>query len=117
VNGEKYVLAQDLLDPVAEELDWDNYEVTKTFMGRHAERIVAKHPFYDQDIIVMIGTHVTTEAGTGCVHTAPGHGEDDFYVAQKYEVEAFCPVDERGYFTAGAPGFEGLFYDDANKAV
>src|SRR5690625_937349 len=117
VNSEKYVVAQDLLEQLAEDLEWEKYEVEKTFMGRHAERIVAKHPFYDRDILVMIGTHVTTEAGTGCVHTAPGHGEDDFYVAKKYGVEAFCPVDDRGYFTDEAPGFEGMFYDDANKAV
>jgi len=117
VDNEKYVVAHDLLDSLAEELNWHNYKVDRTFMGRQAENIVASHPFYDQDILVMLGTHVTTEAGTGCVHTAPGHGEDDFYVAQKYGIEAFCPVDEQGYFTDEAPGFEGLFYDEANKAV
>src|SRR5690625_1056573 len=117
IKNKKYVVAQDLLEQLAEDLEWEKYEVEKTFMGRHAERIVAKHPFYDRDILVMIGTHVTTEAGTGCVHTAPGHGEDDFYVAKKYGVEAFCPVDDRGYFTDEAPGFEGMFYDDATTAA
>src|SRR5690625_4555735 len=86
-------------------------------MGRQEDNMVAKHPFYDRDIVVMLGTHVTTEAGTGCVHTAPGHGEDDFYVAQEYGIEALCPVDDKGFFTNEAPGFEGMFYDDANKAV
>ena len=117
VNGEKYVVAHDLLEGLAEELQWEEYKEIKSFMGRQADRIVAKHPFYDRDILVMLGTHVTTEAGTGCVHTAPGHGEDDFYVSKKYGIEALCPVDERGYFTEEAPGFEGLFYDDANKKV
>ncbi|HLR70828.1 MAG TPA: isoleucine--tRNA ligase, partial [Pseudogracilibacillus sp.] len=117
VNNEKYVVAHDLLEALAEELEWENYKVIKSFMGRQSENLVAKHPFYDRDIIVMLGTHVTTESGTGCVHTAPGHGEDDFYVSKKYDVEAFCPVDDRGYFTSEAPGFEGMFYDDANKVV
>lgn len=117
VEDEKYVVAHDLLESIEEELKWEDAKVIKTFMGRHADKIVAKHPFYDRDVIVMLGTHVTTEAGTGCVHTAPGHGEDDFYVAEKYGIEALCPVDDKGFFTAEAPGFEGLFYDDANKVV
>jgi isoleucyl-tRNA synthetase len=117
VDGEKYVVAHDLVDSIEEELKWEDAKVIKTFMGRHADRLVAKHPFYDRDIVVMLGTHVTTEAGTGCVHTAPGHGEDDFYVAREYGVGALCPVDEKGFMTDEAPGFAGLFYDDANKAV
>lgn len=117
VENENYVVAHDLLDSLEEELKWEDTKVIATFMGRKADKIIAKHPFYDRDIIVMLGTHVTTEAGTGCVHTAPGHGEDDFYIAKKYGIEALCPVDERGYFTDEAPGFSGLFYDDANKAV
>lgn len=117
VNDEKYVVAHDLMEPLVEELKWENPEVIHKFKGAEAERMLAKHPFYDRDIMVMLGTHVTTEAGTGCVHTAPGHGEEDFYIAQEYGIDAICPVDERGYFTDEAPGFEGLFYDDANKAV
>ncbi|MEJ8777800.1 isoleucine--tRNA ligase [Pseudogracilibacillus sp. ICA-222130] len=116
-DGEKYVVAHDLLDPLEEELKWEHVKVEKTFMGRQADRVVAQHPFYDRDVLVMLGTHVTTEAGTGCVHTAPGHGEDDFYVAKEYGIDALCPVDELGYFTDEAPGFEGLFYDDGNKVV
>src|SRR5690625_5271315 len=117
VNSEKYVVAHDLLEVLAEELNWENFKVERTFMGRQADKLIAKHPFYDRDITVMLGTHVTTEAGTGCVHTAPGHGEDDFYVAKEYGIDALCPVDELGYFTDEAPGFEGLFYDDGNKVV
>ena len=66
--------------------------------------------------LLCLGEHVTTDAGTGCVHTAPGHGEDDFYVGQKYGLDVLCPVDDKGVMTAEAPGFEGLFYDKANKA-
>ncbi len=117
VDADRFVVAHDLVEQIAEKLEWENYDVLKTFMGREAERIVAKHPFYDRDILVMLGTHVTTESGTGCVHTAPGHGEEDFYVSKQYGIEAFCPVDEQGKFTDEAPGFEGLFYEDANKVV
>src|SRR5699024_9962372 len=105
VGDEKYVVAHDLVESLEEELKWEDVEVVQSFMGRKLENIITEHPFYDRDVIVMLGTHVTTEAGTGCVHTAPGHGEDDFYVAKKYDVEAFCPVDEKGVFTAEAPGF------------
>src|SRR5699024_6552592 len=63
------------------------------------------------------GLHVTIDAGTGCVHTAPGHGEEDFYTAESYGIEALCPVDEKGVFTDEAPGMEGVFYDKANKLV
>ena len=65
----------------------------------------------------MLGEHVTTDAGTGCVHTAPGHGEDDFIVGQKYGLDVLCPVDEKGVMTEEAGGFAGLFYDEANKPI
>ncbi|MYL42328.1 isoleucine--tRNA ligase [Virgibacillus salexigens] len=117
VGSEKYVIAQALIETVAETLEWQNPEVVKTFKGAEAEKIVAKHPFYDRESLVMLGDHVTTDAGTGCVHTAPGHGEDDFYVSKRYGIDALCPVDEKGVFTDEAPGFEGLFYDTANKNV
>ncbi|WP_044893838.1 isoleucine--tRNA ligase [Bacillus alveayuensis] len=116
-NGEKYVAASALLDSVKKEIGWEDVTVIKTLKGSDLEYVVAKHPFYDRDSLVMCGEHVTTDAGTGCVHTAPGHGEDDFIVGQKYGLDVLCPVDERGYMTADAPGFEGLFYDDANKPI
>src|SRR5690625_2124438 len=117
VNDEKYVIAEDLLDQVAEEIGWENYEVVKKVKGLEADKIVAKHPFYDRDSLVMLGEHVTLDAGTGCVHTAPGHGDDDFYVSKKYGIDALSPVDDKGCLTDEAPGFEGMFYDKANKAI
>lgn len=116
-NGAKYVVAAALLESVAKEIGWDEVTVVKTIKGKDLEYVVAKHPFYDRDSLVICGEHVTTDAGTGCVHTAPGHGEDDFIVGQKYGLDVLCPVDERGYMTSEAPGFEGLFYDEANKAI
>ena len=117
VNGTKYVVAKDLVTSVATELGWEEYTEERTLMGKEMDRIVAKHPLYDRDSLVILGDHVTTESGTGCVHTAPGHGEDDFYVGKKYGLDVLCPVDDRGVMTAEAPGFEGLFYDTANKAI
>jgi isoleucyl-tRNA synthetase len=116
--GEKnYVVASGLLKNVAEKIGWESYEVVQTMPGAELEYVVCQHPFYNRDSLVMIGEHVTLEAGTGAVHTSPGHGEDDFFVGQKYGLDVLSPVDDQGRFTAEAPGFEGLFYDDANKVI
>lgn len=116
-NDKSFVIAKDLLEEVASTLGWETYEVEQTFTGKQFDRIVAKHPLYDRESLVMLGEHVTTESGTGCVHTAPGHGEDDFHVGKQYGLDVLCPVDDRGVMTAEAPGFEGLFYDEANKPI
>ena len=71
-NGEKYVMAKGLLETVVAELAWTDYKVLKEFRGEELERAVCRHPFFDRDSLVVLGTHVTLEAGTGCVHTAPG---------------------------------------------
>ncbi|MED1202148.1 isoleucine--tRNA ligase [Heyndrickxia acidicola] len=117
VNNEKFVVAEALLEEVSNVLEWESPEVVKTVKGRDMEYITAEHPFYDRESLVMLGDHVTTESGTGCVHTAPGHGEDDFIVGKKYGLDVLCPVDDKGRMTAEAPGFEGLFYDEANKPI
>ncbi|WP_182199088.1 isoleucine--tRNA ligase [Paraliobacillus salinarum] len=117
VADQKYIVAEDMIDQIAEVLTWENPETVKTFKGKDAEKLVAKHPLYDRDSLVILGDHVTTESGTGLVHTAPGHGEDDFNIAKQYGLDVLCPVDEKGVFTDEAPGFEGLFYDSANKEI
>jgi isoleucyl-tRNA synthetase len=117
VNDAKYIVASALLENVTKTLEWENPKVVKTVKGLDLEYVVAKHPIYGRDSLVMVGEHVTTDAGTGCVHTAPGHGEDDFQVGQKYGLEVLCPVDDKGYLTSEAPGFEGMFYDEANKPI
>jgi isoleucyl-tRNA synthetase len=116
-DGKKYVVAKELLPALKEKLSWQTASIEKTFKGAALEHVVCAHPFYERDSLVILGEHVTLDAGTGCVHTAPGHGEDDFYVGKKYGLDILCPVDEKGYMTEEAPGFEGLFYDDANKPV
>ncbi|NBI29438.1 isoleucine--tRNA ligase [Chengkuizengella marina] len=117
VNGKKYVVAEGLLDSLKKELDWDSLSIIDQFKGNELENITCSHPFYDRESLVMLGEHVTLEAGTGCVHTAPGHGEDDFEIGAKYGLDVLCPVDDQGKFTKEAPGFEGLFYDKANKII
>jgi len=117
VNGNKYLVAEALLEAVTKEIGWEETEVVQKVKGSDLEYIVAAHPLYGRDSLVMLGEHVTTDAGTGCVHTAPGHGEDDFYVGQKYGLDVLCPVDDKGVMTAEATGFEGLFYDTANKSI
>ncbi|WP_409294446.1 isoleucine--tRNA ligase [Peribacillus sp. SCS-26] len=117
VDGKKFVVAEELRESVAETVGWESPVVEKKVRGADLEHILASHPLYDRDSLVMLGEHVTVDAGTGCVHTAPGHGEDDFIVGQKYNLEVLCPVDEKGVMTSEAPGFEGLFYDEANKPV
>ncbi|WP_345740716.1 class I tRNA ligase family protein [Metabacillus endolithicus] len=108
-NGEKYVVASELVESVASTIGWESYEVDRTLKGIELDRVTAKHPIYDRESLVMLGEHVTSDGGTGCVHTAPGHGEDDFIVGQQYGLDVLCPVDEKGYMTKEAPGFEGTF--------
>jgi len=116
-DGKKYVLAAGLLEAVTKEIGWEQVETLASFKGSDLEGIVTQHPFYDRESPLLLGEHVTLDAGTGCVHTAPGHGEDDFQVGMKYGIGILCPVDHEGKMTSEAPGFEGLFYEDANKVV
>nr|WP_263313574.1 isoleucine--tRNA ligase [Mammaliicoccus sp. Marseille-Q6498] len=119
VEGKKYVVAEALLDTVCEALDWNKETIVreKEFSGSELEYVTAKHPFIDRTSLLILGDHVTTDAGTGCVHTAPGHGEDDYVVGQKYGLDVISPVDDKGVFTEEAGEFAGQFYDKANKTI
>ena len=116
-NGRKFVVAKDLLDTVATELEWTEPQVLKEIAGQELENMTAQHPFYDRESLVILGDHVTLDAGTGLVHTAPGHGEDDYFAWKKYRNDIISPVDDRGMMTADAPGFEGVYYDKVNPMV
>lgn len=116
-SGKKFVVAKELLEKVSQELGWQEINVLKTLKGQELEYMTAQHPFYDRESLVMVGDHVTLDAGTGLVHTAPGHGEDDYYVGKKYNLEVLSPIDNKGCYTDEAPGFEGIFYDKANPMV
>ena len=119
VNGQKYIIGKDLASDVVEALGWDEDTLVleKEFKGKDLEYVEAQHPFFERESLVINGLHVTTDAGTGCVHTAPGHGEDDYIVGQKYNLPVISPVDDKGVFTDEAGQFEGMFYDKANKAI
>ncbi|EAG2958092.1 isoleucine--tRNA ligase, partial [Listeria monocytogenes] len=116
-DGRKFVVAKDLLETVTNEIGWESVEVLQELAGDQLEKMTAQHPFYDRTSLVMLGDHVTLDAGTGLVHTAPGHGEDDYIVSKKYGLDVLSPVDSRGVFTEEAPGFEGVFYDKANPMI
>ncbi len=117
VANKKFIIAKELLTSVANALGWEDYEVVQEVKGEALDRLVAQHPFYDRESLIMVGEHVTAEAGTGCVHTAPGHGEDDYHIGKQYGLGILSPLDNSGCYTDEAPGFEGVFYNDANKLV
>lgn len=116
-DGQEFVVARELLSAVAEEIGWQSYGVAAAYSGRDLEHITCQHPFMDRESLVMLGEHVTMDAGTGCVHTAPGHGEDDFYVGRQYDLPVISPVDDKGHFTEEAGKYEGLFVHKANKSI
>lgn len=117
VGDKRYVVASGLLDKVAEEIGWDDYKVVQTLKGKDMEYMKAKHPIYDKDSLVIEGFHVTLDDGTGLVHTAPGFGEDDFNVGQKYHLPIFSPVDAHGCYTDEVPELKGMFYQDVDKLM
>ncbi|MDX9871204.1 MAG: isoleucine--tRNA ligase [Clostridia bacterium] len=117
VGQERYITANALKDAFLEMLGQPESYIEETFKGADLEGIVCKHPFIERESVVILGEHVTTEAGTGCVHTAPGHGVDDFEVGKKYHLDVLSPVDDKGRFTAEGGKFAGLFIEDANKEI
>jgi len=117
-NGEIYVLATELIDAVQKATGFGSYEILKSFKGRDLEYIVCKHPFIDRDSLVINGDHVTLDAGTGCVHTAPGHGAEDYVACRNYpEIPMIVPVDAKGVLNEHAGQFSGLFYKKSNDAI
>lgn len=117
VNDRKFVVAKELLETVATTCRWRDYKVLQEFKGSALEYMKAAHPFYERESLVMAGEYVTLDAGTGLVHTAPGHGEDDFVYSRKYQLDVLSPIDNQGHFTNEAPGLEGVFYAKGNKIV
>lgn len=118
-NKGNLVFLKELKEKLVTELGLSECELIKTFKGKEVEYVKVKHPLYDNKTsLVIVGDHVTSDAGTGCVHTAGGHGVDDYKVCCKYKIPPFCPVDEKGNMTKDAgPRLENMFYEDANKEV
>lgn len=117
VGDEVWVVADKLQDSVFAATGFTPGQVLWTCPGKTLEGVLAQHPFYERTSRVVLGHHVTSEAGTGCVHTAPGHGMEDFMVGEKYKLGILSPVNASGHFTSEAPGFEGLFYEKANTPI
>ncbi|WP_281289528.1 isoleucine--tRNA ligase [Sporomusa termitida] len=117
INDEIYLLASELVESVVKANNLGEYTVLSTMKGAAIEGMVFSHPFFDRESPVILGEHVTLEAGTGCVHTAPGHGQEDFEVGMKYGLPVINPVDPAGKFTAEAGKFAGLAVADANVPV
>nr|HCM78244.1 isoleucine--tRNA ligase [Lactobacillus sp.] len=115
----KFVMVADLIQKNAELFGWEDVKTLKVVKGRELEYITAQHPFYeDRELLVMLGDFVTTESGTGLVHTAPGYGDDDYKMGMKYGLEIFAPINDTGHLTAECgPEFDGVFYEDANEVA
>ncbi|MFA7100225.1 MAG: isoleucine--tRNA ligase [Bacilli bacterium] len=113
-----FIFLKEFENTLPELLGLTNVKLRTVIKGSDLEGVEAKHPLYERSSVVILGDHVTNDAGTGCVHTAPGHGEDDYKVGRKYGLPAFCPVDDKGFMTAEAGvDFAGLFYEDCNTKV
>ncbi len=118
-NGEIYVLATELIDNVMKAANITGpYEIVKKFKGSDLEYITCYHPFIDRESLVIVGDHVTLDAGTGCVHTAPGHGAEDYIVCRNYpQLEVLVPVDTKGHLNELAGEFAGLYYEKSNAKI
>lgn len=117
VGEDVFVLAEGLLATISETLHWDNPRVLARFQADILEKKNCRHPFYDRPSLIVLGRHVTLEAGTGCVHTAPGHGHDDYLVGREYGLEVYNPVDDYGRYRDDLELFGSMKVNDANQAV
>ena len=114
----KLIVLDTLVDELMAKFEITDYKVVNHYKGSELEYITCQHPLYDRESLVILGDHVTADSGTGCVHTAPGFGADDFFVGQKYNLPAYCNVDEHGCMMADCGEWlAGQYVDDANKTV
>jgi isoleucyl-tRNA synthetase len=111
------ILAKGLLDVCMDTFGIGHYEVLAEFKAAALEKLEAKHPLYDRPSLLVLAPYVTLEAGTGCVHTAPGHGREDYETGLAYGLDVYSPVDSRGRFTPDVETFAGLEVFEANRAV
>lgn len=117
-EGEYLIIADELYKTVMSKAGKENYEVLGKIKGSDLEYMTAEHPFLDRTSLIIVGDHVTLESGTGCVHTAPGHGVEDFEVCKKYpNLDVIVPVDNNGKLTDAAGKFAGLSTEDAGKPI
>ena len=118
VGKSLYILSDDLLESSLERYGVKDFKkLSKTYKGSELEGLMLQHPFYDKQVPVILGEHVTTETGTGAVHTAPAHGQDDYVVGLQYNLPVDCPVDGRGVFIDSTEGVAGEFIFKANATI
>ena len=114
----KLIVLETMVDELMAKFEISDYKVINHYKGSELEYITCQHPLYDRESLIILGDHVTDDSGTGCVHTAPGFGADDFFVGQKYGLPAYCNVDEHGCMMADCGEWlAGQYVDDANKTV
>lgn len=117
VADEIWILAEGLLENCTRIFGIKSFDIIKHFRASELQGLTCRHPFLDRASVMVLGNHVTLEAGTGCVHTAPGHGREDYDMAILNNLEVYSPIDDDGCFTKDVPFFGGQFVFDANKAV
>jgi len=115
--GDIYIIASELVERVMNELGISGYKILSEFPGDALEGKHCRHPFYEQESLFVLADYVTLEQGTGCVHTAPGHGREDYETGLKYGLETYSPVDDEGGFAAGTRLFDGLKVFEAEEEV
>ena len=111
------ILAEGLASTCMDTFGITNYKIIETFRASVLENLKAKHPLYDRESVIVLAPYVTLEAGTGCVHTAPGHGREDYETGLRYGLDVYSPVDDAGCFTKDVGFFAGMEVFEANKAV
>ena len=116
-NGDVSILARDLVGDCMKAFDRSDFSVLAEFKASILEKKRCRHPLYDRESLIVLGSHVTLDTGTGCVHTAPGHGHEDYDVGLNYGLDAYSPVDDRGCFTDDVDSFEGQFVFKADKEI
>jgi isoleucyl-tRNA synthetase len=118
VKDQKYVVSETLLPTLQSILSFESYEILDKKQGQELEYMTYIHPLFEQKVCpIIVGEHVTDEDGTGLVHTAPGHGEDDYRIGKTYNLDIFCPVNDFGFMTEDAGQFSGLYYEEANLKI
>ena len=116
-SGDWYIVAQDLLASCMQRYGVESFREVATCQGQALDTLKVNHPFLDIRVPLILGDHVTTESGTGCVHTAPAHGVDDFNVGKQYDIEVYNPVGNNGVYLENTPLFAGQFVFKANDPI
>jgi len=115
VNNERLIVADDMVEQIMQRYGFESFERVGTAKGADLENLVLQHPLYQRDSLLVVGDYVTTETGTGCVHTAPDHGVDDFYTGKRYNLELLDPVNDNGVFRNNVELFGGEHVSKVDK--